>query len=60
MLATDIRGSWAAHVFAADIGGGWGLLFLLQILEVVLACCACYIYRKWLRPAVLATYLGGV
>ena len=31
------------------------MLCLLQILERVGACCVCYLYLRWLRPAVLAT-----
>ena len=54
-------------MFATDIRGIWGLLCLLQIFEVVEACCACNRYWRWsrcavlcwLRLAVLATDIGG-
>ena len=59
-------------VLATDIKENWGLLCWQHILEVVDACCACYRYWRWLwravlatytdrslRPAVLATYIGG-
>ena len=45
-------------MLAAGIGGGWGLLCLQKVLEVIEACCTCNMYWGGLGPAVLATGIG--